>query len=597
MNQDNQQIVKAALGAVTVKDALGVQSLLKVAIGQDNYRPLGDIWSNHGVMTSSGGSYDIKLIELVTNMQDAVIERRALRKYGSSEAVPYTTPHEAADELFHSEDSNDVAKLVRVIFEESDPPTSKSKRITAIFRDAGCGLTADAIPRTIFRLGGSHKEDALYMQGAFGLGGATTYRNAGAVVLVTRRDPELLPCGAEDRISVAVVEWQDQTKGSTATYLVDQPWSEPGDEAEPWSCPASDFPEFEPGTHLALISYGVEGFHRATERDDRTFFAVANTRLYDPVTPLIWTNNTSRGRNTTIRGLASRLATTDVELVREADVVPLNLNGSTYHLPIDLTLFKAGPKEKGGRESLIAQGHAVVFTSNGQVHHHWTPDEFRTKTGLNKVHNRVLAVVETDELPIRLRTSLFTTDRSSLRRGDAAVKLEATVAGALKDSDALREWNGQLQRESLRGGSDKGTAQVARQIGLALSAKGFGFGEGAGQAGGAGRVGSGSGGGGGSRSKRIELHSDPTYIRGPATFSAVRGETRAINLEIDVVDSFFDGRGAVVLATDHPDLQSREITIGKGRSGRVKVMIAVPEEAADGTFTLTASLSDWIRAS
>jgi hypothetical protein len=34
----------------------------------------------------------------------------------------------------------------------------------------------------------------------------------------------------------------------------------PGDTALPYAIPASDYPEFEPGTHLALISYGVEGF-------------------------------------------------------------------------------------------------------------------------------------------------------------------------------------------------------------------------------------------------------------------------------------------------------------------------------------------------
>ncbi|MDZ7577560.1 MAG: hypothetical protein U0904_05215 [Candidatus Nanopelagicales bacterium] len=588
--------MKAALAAKTAHEALNVQSKIKLSFGHEFRRPLGEIWSNHGLMTSSGSSYDLKLMELVTNMQDAVLERLALTRFGDSGPFPYHTPHEAAADLLAGVDSSDVAELATVVFEESDPPASKSRRLTAIFRDRGCGLTPSAIPRTIFRLGGSHKEDALYMQGAFGLGGAMTYRNAGSVVLVTRRHPGLLPRGAEDRISVAVVEWQDLTKGSTAVYLVDQPWDNPGDEADPWSCPASDFADFEPGTHLALVSYGVEGFHRQTERDDRIFYAVANTRLFNPVMPFRWTNNTGRGRNNTIRGLDSRLATTDVDLVRESDVIPLNIEGTTYHLPISLVLFKAAPKEKGGRESLVAHGHAVMFTSNGQVHHHWSPDEFRARTGLNKVHNRVLAVVETDELPIRLRTSLFTTDRSELRRGDASVKLEDTVTGAFKSSETLRDWNGQLQRESLRGGSDNGTANVARQIGLVMKAKGFGYGGGVGGEGGRGRGKGGSGGSGGRGRRIIELHNDPTYVKGPSCFTAVLGETRAVSLTVDAVDSFFDGRGEVAVTTDHPDLQSREITVGRGRAGRVKVMIAVPDEAATGDYHMTASLTGWTKA-
>lgn len=598
MKNRNHEIVAAAITAKTVADAVNVQSMIKVAFGSTNYRPLGVIWSNHGLMASSGSSYDLKMIELVTNMQDSVLERLALRKFGSADAVPYQSPHEAAESLLAGLDPQEIDGACKVIFEESDGPASKAKRLTAIFRDHGCGLTPDAIPRTIFRLGGSHKEDALHLQGAFGLGGAMTYRNAGSVVLVTRRDPDLLPEGAPDVISVAVVEWQEMTKGSTAVYLVDQPWDNPGDEAEPWSCPASDFPDFEPGTHLALISYGVEGFHRKTERDDRTFHAVASTRLFRPVMPLIWTNNTDRGRNTKVRGLEDRLETTDIDLRRESDVIPINLEGATYHLPMTLFGFNAAPKEKGGRESLVARQHTVMFTSNGQVHHHWTAEEFRSRTGLNKIYDRVLVVVETDELPIRLRTSLFTADRSAMRRGDAAVKLEETVLGALKGSDALREWNGQLQRESLKGGSNTGMASVARQIGVLIKARGFSFSGASGGIGGRGRDSGASGGSGGSGGRKaIELKKDPTFLSGPKSFKAIRGETRGITLEIDAVNEFFDGRGAVVVTSDHPDINAREITVGKGREGRVKVMIAIPDDADMGEFTMTALVSSWSKAS
>ena len=51
-----------------------------------------------------------------------------------------------------------------------------------------------------------------------------------------------------------------------------------------------------------------------------------------------------------------------------------------------------------------------------------------------------------------------------------------------------------------------------------------------------------------------------------------------------------------MVTTDHPDLQAREVTVGKGRSGRVKVMIAVPDEAATGEYVLKASLNGWSRA-
>ena len=66
MDAQNHGIVEAALAARTVEQTLEVQSKIKLALGEEFYRPLGEIWSNHGLMTSSGSSYDLKLMERVT---------------------------------------------------------------------------------------------------------------------------------------------------------------------------------------------------------------------------------------------------------------------------------------------------------------------------------------------------------------------------------------------------------------------------------------------------------------------------------------------------------------------------------------------------
>ena len=587
-------IVRSAIAAATVQDALNVQSLIKADLGGDYYRPLGDTWNNHGLMGASG-SYDLKLIELTTNMQDAVIELLALQKFGSKEKIPYISPHEAAQALLAGLDERTQSELATVAFRESDPPASATKRLTAVFRDFGCGLTPDSVPRTIFRLGGSHKEDALHLQGAFGLGGAMTYRNAATVVLVTRRDPSLLPAGAEDRISVAVVEWHENTKGSTAMYLVDQPWNEAGDVAEPWSCLADEVPDFKPGMHLAMVSYRVNGFQYKTERDERSFNAVADTRLYDPVMPILFTNETDRGRRTTLRGLKRRLSHREPAFPCGDTIVPFNHGGTTYHLPVRYTLFEA-EREAGGRDKFVAKDHAVIFTSNGQVHHHWSPQEFRNRTDFNKIYNRVLVVVETDELPIRVRTSLFTADRNELVRGDVAIRLEEAIVGALKGFDALRDQNNDLIRQSLRGTNNQQTADIARRIGRALNAVGFGESGGSGSGGGAGSGGGRSGGGGGS-TRPIVLHPDPTEVRGVEHAQAERGVTKSLTFIVDVEDSFYDGRGQLTVSSDHPALSSREITVGRGYKGRVRVMVAVPDDADLGTFKVTAALKDWMKSS
>ncbi|MEY9967523.1 hypothetical protein ABIA33_005594 [Streptacidiphilus sp. MAP12-16] len=592
-----QQIVHAALEAVTLADAQALQQLIAQGIGDEYRRPVGDKQNNFGLMGSSG-SYDLKLIENVTNMQDSIIERFALQRFGKSKDIPYGGPHEAARDLFGNlaVDSREQSKLAVVTFKDSDPPASTSKRLTAVFRDKGCGMEPANVPSTIFGLGGSHKEDALYLQGAFGLGGAMTYRNARAVVLVTRRDPALLADDKEDRITVAVVQWQENTKGQTAYYLVDRPWTEAGDIAEPWSCPAEDYPDFEPGTHLALVSYRVDGYQRRREGDERAFDVVTNTRLFRPVLPIRFVNETTRGRSTTLEGLDHRLERSEHTFESGVEALPFHHNGTTYHLPVRYWLL-AGPREEGGRDKFVARDHAVLFTSNGQVHHHWSPRDVRDQTGLNRLYDRLLMVVETDELPIQLRTSLFTADRNELVRGDAALRLEEAVRGLVRDSAVLREANNALIRESYQAKSSQPTADVARRISRALSVKGFSTGAGQGTGGGdGGGQGAGQAGGGGGSLKPVLLHHDPSTISGPVTARAVVGSTRSITYTVDVEDSFYDGRGNLRVVCDHPAIrEDREITVGKGRSGRVRVMVAVPDTAELGTYELRVTLENWMR--
>lgn len=592
---DDHRLVSAAVAAATTAHARDVQTQIARSFGSAHKRPVGDRPNNHGLMASSG-SYDLKLVELVTNMQDAVLERLALRRWGDAGEVPYDNPHAAAADLLPGSDLGDHA--VSVLFRESDRPTATTKRLTAVFRDFGCGLRPDQLPATVFQLGGSYKEDILYQQGAFGMGGAMTYRNAQAIVVVSRRAPELLGPDEDDLITVAVVEWEALTKGSSAYYLVDAPWNQAGDAAEPWSCPAEHMPEFEPGTHLAVISYGVDGLQRVREGDAKTFDTMVNTRLFRPVTPVRFTNEISgRDRGTNLRGLDRRLQDNpNPDRPEGSEALPFNSGGITYQLPVHYWVF-AKDNAAGARSSFAAAGHVVLFLSNGQVHHHWSGPEFRAKTNLKRLYDRVLVTIDTDELPIQLRTSLFTADRSSLVRNDPALRLEDAVRGFLDDCQPLKAENARLIREGLRSDDSKSTLEIARKIGRALTVKGYSLGGGSG-VGGTEPGPGGGGGGGGTASTPIDLHVDPTRITGPVTARAEIGRTRSIFFSIDVVDEFFtSGRGRLTAESGHPGIGGQELAIGQVHDGRFRIAIAVPEGIEPGIEELTVSLTDWFKSS
>ncbi|MEA2553869.1 MAG: hypothetical protein QOJ65_2045, partial [Fimbriimonadaceae bacterium] len=384
-------VVAAALHARTAEDAQKLEALIGQCVGGKYQRPLFDVWGHFGIVSPTG-SFDHILLENVTNMQDAVVDLEALLLYKTDQHVPFKTPREAATQLLKGKSEKEIAEMVSVEFFDSGEPRS----ITATFRDRGCGMLPEQVPTSIFGLGSSRKERLFWQQGAFGLGAKHTYRNAKAVVLVTRRDPRLLAAGQDDRICVAVLRWEAGTKGNDLYYLVSERWNPELRQGLPFSAPAHEFPDFEPGTYVALITYGTEGFHRNRLGDERSFDTVLNTRLFKPITRVRFSNSAIQGRDRHefLGGLALRLENRGDETPSGSQDLPFNIGGKTFLLPVTYYLF-AAQGEPGERRKFVAKDHCVIFTSNGQVHKHWTPSEWRYKTKLKKLADRVLIVVET----------------------------------------------------------------------------------------------------------------------------------------------------------------------------------------------------------
>ncbi|WP_420637785.1 hypothetical protein [Candidatus Poriferisocius sp.] len=595
MRSMNKMIVEQALAARTVEEAEAVQKLIADTIGATHKRPLGDRWNNQGFLTGSGSSYDHKVLETVTNMQDAVLELLVLQKLGSRDEAKFPTPHAAAANLLAGLGPKQQAEFATVTIDRAEPGRNK-KRITLVMRDRGCGITDEEVPRGIFLIGDGHKDGVDWQQGTFGLGGATPLRNAKAVVLVTRRHPDLLKSEEVDKITIAVVQWERERTTKNAFYLVTHPWNEdvPAEwvRATPFSVLASDFPDFDAGTHLALIAYDTAGLGRISS-DERSFASIFDTRLYRPVLPIKYRNNITRSnRDETLRGLHQRLeGNPGVSGTEGQDTLPFNYKDTTYRLPISYRLF-AKPGDPGERRNFIAHGHALLLTSNGQVHSHWTPQEFKQYTKLNKLYNRVLVVVESDALPIEDRTELFTADRSQLIRSSFAIRLEKEIAAFLDEWVALQHANNALILEAVSGdNSDRPTVKVAEQIARAVKAKGYSFG------------GEGSGGGGGSRSKSPnplppdDLYDDPNHFEGPESVEAQLGKVKSIHFQLNAVDGFISKRAELEVVCDHPDIGVSEITVGELQSGRVRVSVAVPENADLGICKLSVEILPWVKTS
>ena len=194
--------------------------------------------SNFGLI-STGGSYDHKLIENVTNMHDALLERYAARRFGDLSAVPYASPREAAEALFADVDQSELARQATVELCQAGAPARAAKRITAVFRDEGCGIEPETwpapssrwAPRTSrMRAGSRERSVSAWSRSAT--------RKLLSSLAAARRN-----CLRARSVVVSVALWVHSDKGKGLHYLVTSDWREGENiHAEPWSAPASAYP-------------------------------------------------------------------------------------------------------------------------------------------------------------------------------------------------------------------------------------------------------------------------------------------------------------------------------------------------------------------
>lgn len=592
---ESRPIIDLALNAHSETDVRLISDLIVQHVGARFSRPLGNRVNNHGLMGGKASSYDALLVELQTNGIDSVLEFLARQKYPNVKlsAMPWKSPKEAAQELLVGKDKETLGKLVQVHLHPADSRPSSSKQITPVIRDFGVGLTPAMVPETIFRLGSVYKDALLWQHGAYGLGGAMTYRNAKMVVLVTRRQPTLLKNGEDDRITVAVCEWVDGVKGEGLHYLVTSDWANNRD-AEPWSVPASEYEDFEPGLHLALIGFQTKKFYgRRTDRD--SFENMLQSRVSSPVLPIGIHNHVAEGDHFKIpEGNRSRFENNPrKDRFDHKDALIIDVGSKPYSLPIHWYVFRNGPNANiGGMRTFVWDKQAVHFTNNGYAHNHWSQQELRVKVPkLNQIWDRLHVVVETDALPIRERTKLFTPDRSGFRDTPTADHLEESIANFLQADATLQEINSELIRERIsHAQTGPSTRIIAEKIAKALQTRGFGS------------MGSGT------PTKTLvatptkrppkKLYPNPTTLEGPVSIWVLPGDTKHINLHLNSTDDFIPARGKLEISTSSGKVSNDCFSSGQLRKGSIRVQFAVPANCDPGEhFKIRFRVRDWVLAS
>ena len=203
MTTSSRNLVKMAMEVATRADFDVLTAALRQA-GASFERPVGDQAGNLSAISASGDPEHF-VLELVTNAQDAVLERQAAAIRLTGESVPYS-PRELAAVLGwpgETDTNQSLAQNIQLMFRHSG---DKAKP-TICIRDAGIGIDPIQVRKTILSLNQAPKNYASYLQGNYGKGGSTLYRDGSGAVLLGRPSPELVAeTGCEDNVWLTVVD-------------------------------------------------------------------------------------------------------------------------------------------------------------------------------------------------------------------------------------------------------------------------------------------------------------------------------------------------------------------------------------------------------
>jgi len=466
---NEQEILIKFLGAKTSSDIeILVQKIQEefgdriktMPIGHDNNR--GQI----EVGTDPGKS----VVERITNGIDAILELEHDKHRGIPECL---NPREAAlawlnipTKGLHTlspAKRRELASGILVTVEEGD---DKHHRTISV-KDSGLGLTADKMPSTILSLGESNKLQKLYLAGAFGQGGSSTFANCKYSLICSRLNSE---SPQNNKVSFTIVFFEDlpadRFKHGHYVYItIDNRLFE------------ADVPldAFNEGTLVRHYGYDLSNYGGAL--GPASMYGLLQRVLFDPVIPIFLEDRVHNFRRV-IKGVRNALngAIDDQEdrgpAIRHS--VPL------FHIPIGdfgnigieywILEDVKGPKPT---TVYVDNKRPILLTINGQTHGEWYDTSIRNQLEIPFLRNRIIIHLDCNELSPLGKRNLFSSGREDTRKGEVSKLVEQELIKALEADDELGIINDEAKNLTLTKGDEETEKIIRSEIAKVLRFHGF----------------------------------------------------------------------------------------------------------------------------
>ena len=450
-------------------------------------------WRNVGKQRSNAGAIEVSadeinpLVERIVNSIEAVIELRV----ADSGATPQG-PRDAVRTLFSlpsgdssqldSDTARSIAQDVNVVFK------SKRRNSTPMIEvvDRGIGIHPSAFSDTILDLGQSDKGQKPYLIGMYGQGGSSTFDKCSYTIIMSRRHPNHLDSGEQDRVGWTIVRKSLNVRAPVYRYLVD-----PDTKSVPvFSSSAAQSLGLEHGTRILHIEYRDTGGF-ATQAITNNAFYTLNYRLFEPLLP--WTLSDARADSSvlrTMRGIPYRVGQLpDVTGIGSEEVRNLNSTSAVRHTTRYEHRLSSGshllvrwwilqdervlegrrrPDHAGRvrpyRDSTRRYSRRVVaITRGGQTHAALTSNIFFRK-GLRQIARSIVVQVDTDSLTFEEGASFFASNRADLKTASQDLVEEAINSAIDINISELRAIEREREQEIVAGRSASDEDRIRQHL-------------------------------------------------------------------------------------------------------------------------------------
>jgi len=469
---DLDTLFDRALSAKTCQD---VEDIIRHLGDRIEWVPLGNNKGNFGIISMGAEPWD-GLTERITNAIDAIIELEVEKNPQLKKCV---NPRHAVESIYgfrggylrnsDQERIRDLASNIKVKFLDSE----NQRKPTIEILDRGIGQHPSDFPKTLLGLNEDYKVSKLYLMGAFGQGGQTSFAHCEYGIIISRKDQKLLSDGQEDVAGWSIVRYRDPTTSSVIfkkgcwEYCVKK-----GTTQVLTAAPASIRIAFDHGAIIRLVSYEFPKGTSDVLQPASTAWGYLSQSLFDPLLPMVLYEGRERyeKRGRALTGLAQRLwggGKGEKVVIPLSDTYDLDLG---YRGSATINYWALSPSDetenwRDTKKGFVSGAQAVFVTMNGQRHGVETKLFLRDNVGLTYSHDYLIVQVDCDELTNQAKKNLLSTTRDRLKEGEFKEDLMDAVAEHLRQDRNVLAFERERKSRIISAKTKRDTENIRRLVG------------------------------------------------------------------------------------------------------------------------------------